>query len=255
MNTITCGDRTAVLLYSCKDHVHNTWEIIYQAQGTAIESIAGQDSQVAEGCVTVIPAGLYHYKTSHEGFLDLWIQANDLPFPDVPFSVSDADGSILRLTELLIRTLISREADYEIIADGILDVICMLIRKNMQDTVRYPFVDALKTVIYNNISNPDFDLHTAIAQSGFHPDYFRRCFKEKTGQTPLAYLTKLRVNKAKMLLAESSFAGVADAALKCGFHDSFYFSTCFKKAVGCSPLQYRKSLSGAEGSSEMQNKS
>ncbi len=75
------------------------------------------------------------------------------------------DSSILRLTELLIRTLISRETDYEIIADGILDVICMLIRKNMQDTVRYPFVDALKTVIYNNISNPDFNLHTAIAQS------------------------------------------------------------------------------------------
>lgn len=255
MNTTVCGDRTAVPLYSCKDHVHDTWEIIYQAQGSAIESIAGQDRLVTEGCVTVIPAGLYHYKTSHEGFLDLWIQAQHLPFPDVPFSVSDADGSILRLTELLIRTLISRETDYEMITDGILDVICMLIRKNMQDTVRYPFVDALKTVIYDNISNPDFDLQKSIAQSGFHTDYFRRCFKEKTGRTPLAYLTMLRINKARMLLAESSFSGVADVAVKCGFSDSFYFSTCFKKVVGCSPLQYRQSVSGAKESLETQSQS
>ena len=53
----------------------------------------------------------------------------------------------------------------------------------------------------------------------------------------------LRINKARMLLAESAFAGVADVALKCGFGDSFYFSTCFKKAVGCSPMQYRQSIS------------
>ncbi len=244
MNTIACGDyRMTGLLYTCQTHVHDTWEIIYHAQGTAVELIAGQESIVTEGCVTVIPAGIYHYKTSDDGYLDLWVRAEHLPFPDIPFSVTDADGSILRLIELLVRTLISRETDYEIIANGLLDVIGMLIRKNLQDSVRFPFVDALKTVIYDHISNPDFDLHSAIAQTGFHPDYFRRCFKEKTGQTPLEYLTRLRINKARMLLTESAFAGVADVAMKCGFRDSFYFSTCFKKTVGCSPMQYRQQLS------------
>ena len=142
-----------------------------------METVDGENTLVHAGCVTVIPGGWYHYKTSKAGFLDLWIQAKHLPFPDMPFTVTDSDGSILCLTELLIRTLISRETNYEIITDGLLDVICMLIGKNRQNSVRYPFVDALKAVIYNHISDPDFDLSAAIAHHGFHPDYFRRCFR------------------------------------------------------------------------------
>ena len=57
--------------------------------------------------------------------------------------------------------------------------------------------------------------------------------------TPLAYLTALRINQAKMLLMDSSFVSIADVAEKCGFHDSFYFSNCFRKSEGISPIRFR----------------
>ena len=34
-----------------------------------------------------------------------------------------------------------------------------------------------KSKLYKNLGNSDFDLGDAILKSGYHPDYFRRCFK------------------------------------------------------------------------------
>jgi AraC-like DNA-binding protein len=50
----------------------------------------------------------------------------------------------------------------------------------------------------------------------------------------------LRIERAKILLTQHTFTGITDTAYFCGFNDSYYFSTCFKKHVGVPPLQYRK---------------
>ena len=57
---------------------------------------------------------------------------------------------------------------------------------------------------------------------------------------PLEYLTRLRINQAKTLLVQDNFVSIEDVARNCGFNDSFYFSTCFKKHMGISPLRFRK---------------
>ena len=88
----------------------------------------------------------------------------------------------------------------------------------------------------------EFDLTGEIEKTGFHPDYVRRCFKAETGKTPLAYLTWLRINKAKQLLVQHIGISIENIAAQCGFLDSFYFSTCFKKHTGMAPMQYRKEM-------------
>ncbi len=70
-------------------------------------------------------------------------------------------------------------------------------------------------------------------------NYFRRTFRKNFGETPLEYLTQLRIANAKQLLTIDSYKSISDVAAQCGFSDSLYFSTCFKKHVGMSPLKYR----------------
>ena len=66
-------------------------------------------------------------------------------------------------------------------------------------------------------------------------------FKEKTGYTPLQYLTEKRMENAKHLLSSSDLHySISEIAELCGFEDIYYFSRVFKKNVGLSPTQWLK---------------
>ncbi len=73
---------------------------------------------------------------------------------------------------------------------------------------------------------------------GFDRSYFSTIFKEKTGVSPHAYLTSLRVAKACVLLKESDYS-VAQIAESVGL-DPGNFARLFKRETGRSPLEYKK---------------
>lgn len=68
-----------------------------------------------------------------------------------------------------------------------------------------------------------------------------KSFKAFYHQTPMAYLHALRLRKSKALLL-STEKSVSEIAELCGFRNIYYFSACFKKQFGMSPLQYRNRL-------------
>lgn len=68
--------------------------------------------------------------------------------------------------------------------------------------------------------------------------YLCRFFKEYTGNTPIDYINRLRVERACMKLAEENF-NITEAALDCGFNDVSYFSKIFKRYKGMTPREYR----------------
>lgn len=70
------------------------------------------------------------------------------------------------------------------------------------------------------------------------PVYFHSLFKSATGETPLAYLTRLRIEKAEVMLLTGDLSP-AEIAEMCGFSSETYFSAVFKKSTGCTPRQYR----------------
>lgn len=240
MNVFGYKDKTTQPIYDCAEHEHETWELIYSLDGMATDYISGKCQTSPPGSVAAIPAGTLHYKMGAGGFRDICVTAKRLNLPSTCVTVFDSDGALKQLFELIIKTLIMRERGYEDIADGILDLICLYIKRNLGNAALQPFVIKLKARICENIDNPDFDLSAAINDTGYNPDYCRCCFKEATDHTPLEYLTELRVEKAKTLLAEYRFFSIVEVSEQCGFRDSFYFSTRFKKSVGLSPAQYRK---------------
>jgi AraC-like DNA-binding protein len=70
--------------------------------------------------------------------------------------------------------------------------------------------------------------------------YLTRLFKQKTGMTIQEYLIQVRMEEAKrQLLAGMT---VAESATLCGYEDVCNFSKMFKKAVGCSPTQWKKQM-------------
>lgn len=64
-------------------------------------------------------------------------------------------------------------------------------------------------------------------------------FKRYGGNTPMRYITALRINRAKELLSNTDFS-VGQVAELCGFENVYYFSNAFKKETGISPLKFRE---------------
>jgi len=67
---------------------------------------------------------------------------------------------------------------------------------------------------------------------------FDRRFKRATGNTPIEYLQKVKVEAAKRSL-ESSRKNVAEVMQDVGYSDQKAFRELFKKLTGLSPLEYR----------------
>lgn len=70
-------------------------------------------------------------------------------------------------------------------------------------------------------------------------NYFCRLFKAYSGMTPQEYILNTKIEKAKVLLNETSLS-VYEVSLQCGFQDSSYFCRLFKKKTGVSPKTFKK---------------
>jgi two-component system response regulator YesN len=73
------------------------------------------------------------------------------------------------------------------------------------------------------------------------PNYLSHLFREKTGTTFLKYLRRLRMDRARELLADPALH-VAQVAREVGYGSSRHFSSLFKVAEGLSPSEYRRRM-------------
>lgn len=65
-----------------------------------------------------------------------------------------------------------------------------------------------------------------------------RRFEQATGNSPLEYLQRFRIENAKKML-ESRNDGIEQIALKCGYEDISFFRKVFKRHVGMTPRDYK----------------
>ncbi|RRN63977.1 helix-turn-helix domain-containing protein [Caulobacter sp. 602-1] len=81
------------------------------------------------------------------------------------------------------------------------------------------------------------------ALTGLSTGHFSRTFKNSVGDTPLSFIRRRRIERAKVLMAETS-AGLAQVAQDCGFCDQAHFTRAFHHLVGLSPHRWRVGLRG-----------
>jgi transcriptional regulator GlxA family with amidase domain len=83
------------------------------------------------------------------------------------------------------------------------------------------------------------------ASSGLAERTFKRRFKAATGETPIAYVQRLRVERAKRLL-ETTGEPVEEVAWAVGYEDPASFRRLFKRLTGLTAGDYRRRFSVPE---------
>ena len=85
----------------------------------------------------------------------------------------------------------------------------------------------------------DWTLESLARGAGLSRSVLAARFREQMGDTPLAYLRTVRLQRAMRLLVEQD-ATLEAIAAAVGYGDAFSFSKAFKRAVGLSPGEFRR---------------
>ena len=94
--------------------------------------------------------------------------------------------------------------------------------------------------IRNNLGEP-LSLSAIAKQAGSSTFHFARLFLAHTGETPFAFLRRIRLMKALELLQAKGHTLVTEIALTVGYETSSAFNKAFKEVIGINPGEFRKS--------------
>ena len=224
-------------------HKHNNWEIMYYLGGEGHLATEGQNIPFQKGSIIVVPPSVMHGSVSQNGFVNISVGGdfNHLFMFDNPVLLYDnGRGEGERLANLIYE---NRFAQSEYLSALCSAYVHFLLRNiECENRVSEALGQIIKAAT-ENFSDSEFNITDALNKSGYAEDYIRAKFRERTGLSPIAFLTNVRITHAKKLFEiYSSSISVSQVAEKCGFDDLIYFSKRFKQAVGVSPDRYRKEM-------------
>jgi len=88
----------------------------------------------------------------------------------------------------------------------------------------------------------DISMEQTAEHVNLSPYYFSKIFKIESGKTFTDYVTDIRIEKAKELIAETNLS-LKEVCYEVGYKDPNYFSRVFKRVTGATPTDYRQQLS------------
>ena len=228
-------------------------KLYYVEEGELIVEINGKVTIAKAGDIVLIPAFVKHscYLTEMAYAKKYWVHFslkrgssaffNDYPIP-VSVKASNPEKTAT-LFDLAISS--SRLADpFKSLKTSkyLLEIVLEFLQElePISESANEGQIEKAIEFIDLNFAN-NYTLNELSAAFCYTPNHFIKKFKEKTGYTPIKYLTAKKINEAKLLLEHSQIP-VSEIMEKVGFTDPAYFSKTFKKALGSSPRNYRESV-------------
>jgi AraC family transcriptional regulator len=83
-------------------------------------------------------------------------------------------------------------------------------------------------------------LATLAQVAGLSPHHFASSFTKATGLSPHQYLLRERIENSKLYLKDAKFS-IAEVSRLTGFQTHEHFAKVFRKMVGVTPSEFRKS--------------
>ncbi len=224
---------------SCAKHKHSCYEIIYYRKGTGSFYFSDKEIPICKGKFIIVPPDIIHSSIYDDEAETVFIKGDfnhifSFSSPMVVEDNSEKDG------EFLVSMVFKNKFSGSEYVDSLTNALLHFLLQNIQTEKNIAV--AIKDIT-NKISDRFYDSNINIGEiltkSGYAEDYIRSQFKIFTGQTPVEFLTRLRVNHACYLIdIYKNSVSLVEIAEKCGYTDYVYFSRRFKHIMGMSPKKY-----------------
>lgn len=238
-------------------HYHEEYELYYMLEGRTTYFIGDEIYSIERGDFVFIPKGILHmtdynsksnerillsfdgelFSERSQPILEILMQYRVLHVPD---------RYVPELEELLLKI----ESEYEqnkrqrtiLVELYILELLALLVKHRCEHKNNIRESDRIIYQISEYISNhfcEDICLKSLSKDFAISESYLSRKFKEVSGLGVNQHITCVRIMHAEKMLRETKYS-VTEIAQRCGFCESTYFASVFKKLKGVTPTNYRK---------------
>ena len=239
-------------------HYHEDYEIMYLRRGSREVFVQSKKYRLTAGCLLFIEKDTIH-KTNTiseeyerfvinftENYIQPTVKQHIAPLFEqaiyAPERISGIDRIFCSIWDEWDRLRKNDDMSSELLKGYVNILLAMFIRNHdawaLDARVSNPAIERLVQYINDN-PHEEITLEGSARMLKISPSYLSKTFTKNTGFGFREYLMIVRIKKAKQLL-ETTDVPVRQIAFDCGFNDSNYFSSAFKKATGFSPLKYRK---------------
>lgn len=224
-----------------KRNDRSRWAILIKYEGETVYTSGGKSFLSDLHHIILLPKGCsYHWHCTKSGHFSVIEFESALTYCEpVSLTVKDSE-EILKIFKNLEykRNLKEPMVDLE----SIRDTYSVLLAITQSERGRYlptekqlkiaPAVEYISKHYNECITNDDL-----AALTGLSNVYFRKLFTSIIGVSPIAYVHRLRIKKAKEML-RSDYSTLSDMAQSLGYANLYDFSRDFKKHTGVSPSKY-----------------
>ncbi len=253
-------------------HFHDFDELVIILCGSGIHRTATMDTPVSAGDVFLIRGGEHHLYVNNQHLqlvnvmfdssslkLD-WQKLNDIPGFKTLFETepelrertgfqgkltitSDQLNDVRKILQKIQQEMDERHPSWEIMSLTLLQELFITLARSYsfsgQKQSRRMFNLARMIQFIEKNYSSDISRDQIMYAGNVSNAVGSRIFKEFLGKSPVEYLNFIRIQHAVELLKNGQ-ESVASVARLCGFRDSNYFSSCFKKSTGYSPRQFKR---------------
>ena len=212
------------------EHSHRYPQILVPLQQAMRIQVGDAEYDVTCQELCFIPMGMHH-QCSYRGQLLAMnlsqVEDKDAALLSQPMIVS-MRGQIMQLVELIQAEL----------------------RQNPESSSVQYLYSYLYSKLLENCAAPSiryisehYDLPITVNQLAemerYNVTYYNDWFKQQTGCSPNLYLRRIRIERAKELLAETSFS-IMEIAVMVGYSGNATFTRAFHSITGMTPKEYRE---------------
>lgn len=244
-------------------HCHDFLELSIVLDGSVDYYIGDTKTRINAKTLLLFNPGVYHHESYdtgmsstqlHIGFRNFTLQGvprDTFPFKSSIIKLNDFEPNFFDVCQSILVEKSKADPGYDLMLKAlVMKLIIFILRDSVSDhletnALKLSYEAQEKQLIVDRIIDYLEDHHTedvslsTLSQTLYiSPTYISRVFKEETGDSPINYLIKIRLERAKELLERDMNITVKEAASQVGYSDAYYFSKLFKKYYGRSPSTF-----------------
>lgn len=238
-------------------HFHDKHELYYLVKGAARYFINNEIFSLTAGDMVFIPKGAFHKTTIEQNKgAERIILVFDDEFAGADYAehiqsmishkhIRFPDHELLKVDDIfnkIEKECVKKEQHYTEMQKLYLKELLILISRhrlkctNEKTDESLKLIESIMKYITENIDS-DLSLDALSREYSISPNYLSKQFKKVSGLLLSEYINISRINEAEKLLLRNNMP-ITEVATRCGFNDSNYFASVFKKYKGITPKRY-----------------
>lgn len=242
--------------WHCTPHTHSCSELFYVTGGLGQFFIEGNIHPVSPNDLIIVNPNVEHTEISLNAnpleYIVLGVEGLELSVSDEReerfciVNFRNMRENISFYLQSMLREIEAKTPGYETICQDLLEILVIHLTRQTDFSTTMAPIKKSSSKICSTVrryidehfkENINLDMLAQLTHSSKY--YMVHAFSEEYGISPINYMISRRINEAKQLLKNDDYT-LSVISRMLGFSSPSYFTQTFKKIVGTSPNQYRK---------------